>query len=87
MYKIQYIINVSIDADDREFITIPECPKSFDLKVNFIKLSARYKNHPKFEVHNNILDLINNKTSVLKKKSHVLFIFLLSTSQTPLNCT
>jgi P4 family phage/plasmid primase-like protien len=73
-YDLSYIINVSIDADDREFITIPECPKSFDLKVNFIKLSARYKNHPKFEVHNNILDLINNKTSVLKKKRPVLFI-------------
>ena len=73
-YELSYIVNVTIDPNDKEFITIPESPKEFDLKSNFAKLSARYTGHSKVEVHGNILEIINDKGKSIKKKKPVLLV-------------
>ena len=72
-YQLTYITNVSIDPSDNEFMTIPQSVKSFDLKANFHLLSARYSNHPCFELQPAMIKMLETQ-SVDKKKKPVLLI-------------
>lgn len=65
-----YIINY--DSSDGEFMIEEQKLKDFDMKLNFTKLSAQYKNNVKFEINKNILEeyyKLIGKTDVKNKKS------------------
>lgn len=67
-YQLKYIIHVSIDPMDNEFITDPVPLQHFDMKKNFTLLSARYSNHPSFELQPEMQRYLENIQNSKKKK-------------------
>ena len=50
-YELTHVYNVSMDLSDGEFMFNEVKLNQFDLATNFIKLSAQYEDHPRFEIN------------------------------------
>jgi P4 family phage/plasmid primase-like protien len=76
-YAITKIYEVSFDPTDEEFIRKNIKLEKFNLKQNFAKLSARYKEHPSFFFKNSFINernlIINNNeiNGSSKSRKHV----------------
>lgn len=55
-YKLTMIYDISYDSSDDEFRMMSVAMDKFDLKKNFPKLSARYKDHPSFFYKNDFIN-------------------------------
>ena len=72
-YSLTKIHDVSFDPTDSEFIRKNLKLEKFNLKENFVKLSARYREHPNFFFKNSFINdrnlIINNNEVVTSSKS------------------
>ena len=72
-YSITKIFEVTFDPSDEEFIRKNIKMEKFNLKQNFPKLSARYKDHPSFFFKNSFINernlIINNNEMIGSNKS------------------
>ena len=76
-YSLTKIFEVTFDTTDEEFIRKNIKMEKYNLKQNFPKLSARYKEHPSFFFKNSFINernlIINNNevTNSSKSRKHV----------------
>lgn len=63
VYKLSYYMIAELDTNEDEWITSAKSPKDIDLSKDLKLLSARYKEHVKFEMNTNIIEEYNKKKS------------------------
>ena len=63
VYKVTYYMTAELDANDNEWITTAKSPKDLDLSKDLKLLSARYEEHPKFDMNPNIIEEYNKRKS------------------------
>ena len=63
VYKVTYYMTAELDANDNEWITTAKSPKELDLSKDLKLLSARYEEHPKFDMNPNIIEEYNKRKS------------------------
>lgn len=61
VYKLSYYMIAELDTNEDEWITSAKSPKDIDLSKDLKLLSARYKEHVKFEMNTNIIEEYNKK--------------------------
>lgn len=66
-YELSKIYEITFDECDGEFMMDEISVQSFDLSKQFAKLSAQYKDHPKFAMNPKALDKYNRKGKEAKK--------------------
>jgi P4 family phage/plasmid primase-like protien len=60
-YELTKIFSITFDKNDGEFMMDEVSIKDFDLSKNIMRLSAQYKENPKFEMNSKIMDLYNKR--------------------------
>ena len=68
-YELTQHHNITYDESDGQFMLNEQSVKLFDLKKNFIKLSAHNEENPKFEINPKIQDLYNKKLEESNRKN------------------
>ena len=68
-YQLKYIYVASLDEEDDEFQLEDVNINEFDLKKDFLKLSARYNKHPEFNINPASEELYNELKNGSKSKS------------------
>jgi P4 family phage/plasmid primase-like protien len=67
-YELTQYHTITYDNSDGQFMLNEKSAKLFDLKNNFIKLSAQNEDNPKFEINPKIREIYNTKLEEHNKK-------------------
>lgn len=65
-YELTYMFKISYDSTDGEFAMEELDIKNFDLKKDFIKLTAQYKENVKYDINPRIIDDYNKRAGSAK---------------------